>query len=100
MDTVSDIAIVIALVRDIVFLLLLAVALTLMLVMLAMLVAVRRLLGSVEETAETVQEAVKKVSENLVEPAAADAGTARKVGRAAGFLWGFFGGRRKSSDKN
>lgn len=97
MDTVSDIAIVIALVRDIVFLLLLAVALTLMLVMLA---AVKRLLGSVEETAETVQEAVKKVSENLVEPAAADAGTARKVGRAAGFLWGFFGGRRKSSDKN
>ena len=97
MDTVSDIAIVIALVRDIVFLLLLAVALTLMLVMLF---AVRRLLGSVEETAETVQEAVKKVSENLVEPAAADAGTARKVGRAAGFLWGFFGGRRKSSDKN
>ena len=97
MDTVSDIAIVIALVRDIVFLLLLAVALTLMLILLF---AVKRLLGSVEETAETVQDAVKKVSENLVEPAAADAGTARKVGRAAGFLWGFFGGRRKSSDKN
>ena len=97
MDTVSDIAIVIALVRDIVFLLLLAVALTLMLILLF---AVKRLLGSVGETAETVQDAVKKVSENLVEPAAADAGTARKVGRAAGFLWGFFGGRRKSSDKN
>ena len=97
MDTVSDIAIVIALVRDIVFLLLLAVALTLMLILLF---AVKRLLGSVEETAETVQGAVKKVSENLVEPAAADAGTARKVGRAAGFLWGFFGGRRKNSDKN
>ena len=97
MDTVSDIAIVIALVRDIVFLLLLAVALTLMLIML---VAIKRLLGSVEDTAETVQEAVKKISENLVEPAAADAGTARKVGKAAGFLWGFFGGRRKKSDKN
>ena len=97
MDTVSDIAIVIALVRDIVFLLLLAVALTLMLVMLF---AIKRLLGSVEDTAETVQDAVKKISENLVEPAAADAGTARKVGKAAGFLWGFFGGRRKSSDKN
>ena len=93
MDTVSDIAIVIALVRDIVFLLLLAVALTLMLIML---VAIKRLL----DTAETVQEAVKKISENLVEPAAADAGTARKVGRAAGFLWGFFGERRKKSDKN
>lgn len=97
MDTVSDIAIVIALVRDIVFLLLLAVALTLMLVTLF---AIKRLLNSVEDTAETVQEAVKKISENLVEPAAADAGTARKVGKAAGFLWGFFGGRRKSSDKN
>ena len=93
MDTVSDIAIVIALVRDIVFLLLLAVALTLMLIML---VAIKRLL----DTAETVQEAVKKISENLVEPAAADAGTARNVGKAAGFLWGFFGGRRKKSDKN
>ena len=97
MDTVSDIAIVIALVRDIVFLLLLAVALTLTLIALF---AIRRLLNSVEDTAETVQEAVKKVSENLVEPAAADAGTARKVGKAAGFLWGFFGGRRKSSDKS
>ena len=97
MDTVSDIAIVIALVRDIVFLLLLAVALTLTLIALF---AIRRLLNSVEDTAETVQEAVKKVSENLVEPAAADAGTARKVGRAAGFLWGFFGERRKKSDKN
>ena len=97
MDTVSDIAIVIALVRDIVFLLLLAVALTLMLIMLF---AIKRLLGSVEDTAETVQEAVKKISENLVEPAAADAGTARNVGKAAGFLWGFFGGRRKKSGKN
>ena len=99
MDTISDIAIVIALVRDIVFLLLLAVALTLLLIVMF---AIRRLLNAAEGTAETVQDAVKKVSENLVEPAASEAGTARKVGRAAGFLWGFFGGgrRKKSSDKS
>ena len=65
MDTVSNIATIVGLVRDILLLLLLAVALVTLLLLAAM---IRKLFATVGDTAEAFQEAVKKISENVMNP--------------------------------
>lgn len=94
-------ALVIALVRDVVFLLLLVVALIAILVMLAM---IRKLLKTVQETAntvkdtsESVQEAVNKISEQVVEPATSNADAMRGIGGIFGFITGMRGRKKRES---
>ena len=94
MNIVSDIAIVVGLVRDVVFLLLLFVALIALLVIFN---KMRGLVNKLNETAETVQEAVQTVSEKVVEPAASNAGAMRGIGGLFGFLMGM---RRRGSEND
>ncbi len=101
MDIVEDVAIVVGLVRDVIFLLLLTAALIALLVMLGMirklLNAVQETANTVKETAESVQETVNTVSEKVVEPAASNAGAMRGLGGLFGFLMGMR--RRRKREK-
>ena len=98
---IANTAIVVGLMRDVVFLVLLTVALIALLVILA---KIRQLLNTVQETAnrvketsESVQEAVNTISEQVVEPAASNAGVMRGIGGVFGFLTGM--GRRRKRRK-
>lgn len=94
-DTVSDIATIVGLARDVVLLTLLTVAL---LALAVIFTQVRRLLKASQETIETVQDAAQKISERVVDPATENVSTGRRIGSAVGFLMGLFGNRRRRKD--
>lgn len=94
-DTVSDIATIVGLARDVVLLTLLTVAL---LALAVIFTQVRRLLKASQETIETVQEAAQKISERVVDPATENVSTGRRIGSTVGFLMGLFGNRRRRKD--
>ena len=95
METVTDIAAIVGLVRDVVLLVLLTVALVALLIVFGKL---RQLLNTVKSTADTVQETVTMVSEKVVEPASSNMGTAKRLGGIAGFALGIFRKRKKDKD--
>ena len=95
METISDIAAIVGLVRDVVLLVLLTVALVALIIVFS---KVRQLLITIKSTAETVQETVTMVSEKVAEPAASNMGTARRIGGIAGFALGIFKRRKKDKD--
>ena len=92
---VTNIAVVVGLVRDVVFLTLLIVALIALLVVFK---KIRELLNTIKDTAESVQEAVNTVSEKVVEPAASNAGAMRGIGGFFGFILGLRGRKRRKND--
>ncbi|MCH7744776.1 MAG: hypothetical protein IIC84_01720 [Chloroflexi bacterium] len=85
MDTVSDIAIIIAMARDIVFFLLLA---ALLLVLIVLFRKVSALLDSVKRTIKDAEEVISAVSDKVVGPATKGSGVAFGVGKAGAFLLG------------
>ena len=93
-DTVSDIATIVGLARDVVLLTLLAVALIALVIILAL---VRKLLSTAQATLETVQDAVETVSERVINPATENVSTGRRVGSAVGFVMGLFRNRRRQN---
>ena len=76
METVTDIAAIVGLVRDVVLLVLLTVALVALFIVFGKL---RQLLNTVNSTADTIQETVTMVSEKVAEPAASNMGTAKRL---------------------
>ena len=95
METVSDIAAIVGLVRDVVLLVLLTVALVALIVVFS---KARQILITIKSTVDTLQETVTMVSEKVVEPAASNMGTARRLGGVAGFALGMFRKRKKDKD--
>ena len=95
METVSDIAAIVGLVRDVVLLVLLTVALIALIVVFS---KARQILITIKSTVDTLQETVTMVSEKVVEPAASNMGTARRLGGVAGFALGMFRKRKKDKD--
>ena len=95
METVSDIAAIVGLVRDVVLLVLLTVALIALIVVFS---KARQILITIKSTVDTLQETVAMVSEKVVEPAASNMGTARRLGGVAGFALGMFRKRKKDKD--
>lgn len=91
-DTVSDIATIVGLVTDVVLLILLTAALIALVMVFAL---IRKLLSTAQATIDTVQEAAQTVSERVINPAAENVSTGRRIGSAAGFLMGLFGRRRR-----
>ena len=91
---IEQIAIVVGLVRDILLLVLLAVALIALVVVFS---KISQLLNTVKDTAESVQEAVNTISEKVVEPTASNAGVMRGIGGFFGFILGM--GRRRKQEK-
>lgn len=85
MDTVSDVATIIAMARDIVFFLLLVVAL---LVILVLFRKVSALLDSVKRTIKGAEDVISTVSDKVVRPATAGSGVAFGVGKVGAFLLG------------
>ena len=94
METISDIAAIVGLVRDVVLLILLTVALVALIIVFS---KIRQLLNTIKSTADTVQETVTMVSEKVAEPAASNVGTARRLGGVVGFALGMF--RKRKKDK-
>ena len=95
METVSDIAAIVGLVRDVVLLVLLTVALVALIIVFS---KARQILITIKSTVDTLQETVTMVSEKVVEPAASNMGTARRLGGVAGFALGMFRKRKKDKD--
>ena len=95
METVSDIAAIVGLVRDVVLLVLLTVALVALIIVFS---KARQILITLKSTVDTLQETVTMVSEKVVEPAASNMGTARRLGGVAGFALGMFRKRKKDKD--
>ena len=101
MDTVTDIATIVGLVRDVVLLALLTIALIALLVIFTkirqLLITVQETANTVKETAESVQETVNTVSEKVVKPASSNAGAMRGIGGFFGFILGMV--RRRKQEK-
>ena len=95
METISDIAAIVGLVRDVVLLVLLTVALIALIVVFS---KARQILITIKSTVDTLQETVTMVSEKVVEPAASNMGTARRLGGVAGFALGMFRKRKKDKE--
>ena len=95
METVSDIAAIVGLVRDVVLLVLLTVALVALIIVFS---KARQILITIKSTVDTLQETVTMVSEKVVEPAASNMGTAKRLGGIAGFALGMFRNRKKDKD--
>ena len=95
METVSDIAAIVGLVRDVVLLVLLTVALVALIIVFS---KARQILITLKSIVDTLQETVTMVSEKVVEPAASNMGTARRLGGVAGFALGMFRKRKKDKD--
>ena len=95
METVSDIAAIVGLVRDVVLLVLLTVALVALIIVFS---KARQILIMIKSTVDTLQETVTMVSEKVVEPAASNMGTARRLGGVAGFALSMFRNRKKDKD--
>lgn len=85
MDTVSDVATIIAMARDIVFFLLLAVVL---LVILVLFRKVSALLDSVKRTVKDAEDVIFVVSDKVVGRATAGSGVAYGAGKVGAFLLG------------
>lgn len=85
MDTVSDIAVIIGMARDIVFFLLLVVVL---LVILVLFRKVSALLNSVKRTVKDAEDVISVISDKVVGRATAGSGVAFGVGKVGAFLLG------------
>jgi hypothetical protein len=97
LDSVTDVAIVVGLVRDIVLLLLLGVAL------ITFLMVIRKILGLLSAASRTVhkaEEMFEAVSEKVIQPATSNPRGMRMAARAVGFLVGMVGGRKRKGDKD
>lgn len=92
MDTVNDIATIVGLIRDVILLLVLAVALF------GVLFVVKKglgLLNAAKQAVETTRDIMETVSDRVVKPASSNPGAFRLFGSLLGFLAGFF---RRSRD--
>ena len=96
MDTVSDVATIIAMARDIVLFLLLFAALIIVIVLFR---KVSALLGSVKRTVKDAEEVISAVSDKVVGRAAAGSGIAFGAGKVGAFLLGMRR-RKKRGGKN
>ena len=85
MDTVSDVATIIGMARDIVFFLLLAVAL---LVIFVLFRKVSALLDSVKRTVKDAEDVISVISDKVVGRATAGSGVAYGAGKVGAFLLG------------
>lgn len=97
MDSLNDAATIIGIVRDVLLLLLLAVA------FIGAIVIVRKavsLINTVKRTADRVEQIVDTLSRNVVRPAASNPRLMRTMGRALGFLTGLLTNRRRSGGRN
>ena len=91
-DTVSDIATIVGLVTNVVFLILLTFALVALALVFSQ---IRKLLSTAQSTLETVRDAAETVSERVIDPATENVGTSRRIGSAVGFVIGLFRSRRQ-----
>ena len=83
-DAVTDVAVWVALIRDVVLLLLL---LTALLAALVLFRKVTALLSSASRTVKSVEELTATVSDRLVKPATAGKGVASGAGKVGGFIF-------------
>ena len=90
--SVTDVAEIVGLIRDIVFLLLVVVALV---VVLALFRKVTGVLGSAKRTMQDAEDIVSTISRRVVGPAAAGSGVAFGAGKAISFLLGLTRRRRR-----
>ncbi len=98
MDTVSDVAVIIGLVRDILLLVLLVVALLAVIVLLR---KVTNLLNSAKQIMSDAQELVSTLTSGVAKPAASGSGVAYGAGKVGAFLLGLKRRkRRKGEDSN
>ena len=95
--SITDVAETVGLIRDMVFLLLAAVAL---MVVLALYRKVTGVLGSANRIMQDAEDIVSTVSRRVVRPAAAGAGVAFGAGKALSFLFGLARRRRRGGTKN
>ena len=95
--SITDVAEIVGLIRDIVFLLLVVVVLV---AALALLRKVTGILGSARRTMQDAENIVSTVSRRVVGPAAAGSGVAFGAGKALSFLLGLARRRRRGGTKN
>ncbi len=97
MDSLNDAATILGVVRDVVLLLLLAVA------FISAIVIVRKavsLINTVKRTADKAEQIVDMLSRRVVEPAASNPRLMRMMGRSVGLLTGLLTNRRRSGGRN
>ena len=97
MDTVADVALIIAMARDILlFVLLLA-------LLVGALIVIKKLSSLISEAQKAVADARKMVetlTENVVQPAASNSGVAYGAGKVGAFILGLRRNKRKKGDDN
>ncbi len=97
MDTVADVALIIAMARDILlFVLLLA-------LLVGALIVIKKLSALISEAQKAVADARKMVetlTENVVQPAASNSGVAYGAGKVGAFILGLRRNKRKKGDDN
>lgn len=92
---ITDTAEIIAMARDIVFLLMMLLLLVLLVVALVLFRKVSAVVDSAKRTIRGAEEMVSTVSGSVVRPAAAGSGIAFAAGKILAFIWGL--GRRKKN---
>ena len=95
--TLTDVAEIVGLIRDIAFLLLVVVAI---LVPLLLYRKINAVLGSARRTVQNAEDIVSTVSNRVVGPAAAGSGLAFGAGKAVSFLLGLTRRRRRGGKDN
>ena len=97
MDTVADIALIIAMARDILlFVLLLA-------LLVGALIVIRKLSALINEAQKVVtntREMIETLTENVVEPAASNSGVAYGAGKVGAFILGLRRNKRRKGDND
>ena len=97
MDTVADIALIIAMARDILlFVLLLA-------LLVGALIVIKKLSALINEAQKVVtntREMIETLTENVVEPAASNSGVAYGAGKVGAFILGLRKNKRRKGDND
>ena len=97
MDTVSDVAVIVGLARDVVLLILLLAALLAIIVLLR---KVTGLLNSVRRIMSDTQNLVSTLTNGVAKPAATGSGVAYGAGKVGAFLLGFRKRKRRKGEDN
>jgi len=97
LDIVTDVAVIVGLVRDVLLLFLLAAALIMFLILIRKVIG---LINAASRMAQKAEEMIDLVSEKVVQPATSNPRGLRMLGRSIGFVAGMAGGRKRKGDKD